>query len=124
MVGLGNCDNTSDAAKPASTATQTALNGKQDAVWVAGRLIAAGGIDKDVGKQSFTVSNNGSGGYIFTIPSHPSGAAYIVIATPSPQNLGAAYCSTYVSSSTTFTVNTFNGAGTAANQAFSFLTIP
>jgi hypothetical protein len=27
-VGLGNCDNTSDASKPISTATQTALNGK------------------------------------------------------------------------------------------------
>lgn len=29
-VGLGNVDNTSDANKPVSTATQTALNGKQD----------------------------------------------------------------------------------------------
>jgi hypothetical protein len=28
QVGLGNCDNTSDAAKPVSTATQTALDGK------------------------------------------------------------------------------------------------
>lgn len=31
-VGLGNVDNTSDLAKPISTATQTALNGKQDAL--------------------------------------------------------------------------------------------
>ena len=30
MVGLGNADNTTDAAKPISTATQTALNGKSD----------------------------------------------------------------------------------------------
>lgn len=30
QVGLGNVDNTSDANKPISTATQTALNGKQD----------------------------------------------------------------------------------------------
>ncbi|MFD1709094.1 hypothetical protein ACFSF0_00585 [Ottowia flava] len=30
-VGLGNVDNTSDADKPVSTATQTALNGKQAA---------------------------------------------------------------------------------------------
>lgn len=30
MLGLGNVDNTSDAAKPVSTATQTALDGKQD----------------------------------------------------------------------------------------------
>ncbi len=28
QVGLGNCDNTSDASKPVSTATQTALDGK------------------------------------------------------------------------------------------------
>jgi hypothetical protein len=31
-VGLGNVDNTSDANKPISTATQTALNGKQDSL--------------------------------------------------------------------------------------------
>lgn len=31
-VGLGNVDNTSDANKPISTATQDALNGKQDAI--------------------------------------------------------------------------------------------
>lgn len=31
-VGLGNVDNTSDANKPISTATQTALNAKQDAI--------------------------------------------------------------------------------------------
>lgn len=30
QVGLGNCDNTSDANKPISTATQTALDGKVD----------------------------------------------------------------------------------------------
>ncbi|MFM7985525.1 MAG: hypothetical protein ACKPKO_40055, partial [Candidatus Fonsibacter sp.] len=30
MVGLGNVDNTTDANKPISTLTQTALNGKQD----------------------------------------------------------------------------------------------
>ena len=32
MVGLGNVDNTSDANKPISTWTQTALNGKQNAL--------------------------------------------------------------------------------------------
>ena len=54
MVGLGNVDNTTDAAKPVSTATQTALNLKantsdiselaQDAVNTA--IIAGTGIDK------------------------------------------------------------------------------
>jgi len=32
QVGLGNCDNTSDLNKPISTATQTALDAKQDAL--------------------------------------------------------------------------------------------
>jgi|688.fasta_scaffold01533_8 hypothetical protein len=32
MVGLGNVDNTSDANKPVSTATQTALNGKENTI--------------------------------------------------------------------------------------------
>ena len=32
-VGLGNVDNTSDAAKPVSTATQAALDGKEPASW-------------------------------------------------------------------------------------------
>lgn len=32
-VGLGNVDNTSDAAKPVSTAVQTALDGKEPAEW-------------------------------------------------------------------------------------------
>lgn len=32
QVGLGNCDNTSDLDKPVSTATQTALNGKENTI--------------------------------------------------------------------------------------------
>ena len=34
MVGLGNVDNTSDANKPVSTATQTALDAKADSATV------------------------------------------------------------------------------------------
>ena len=37
-VGLGNVDNTSDANKPISTATQTALDGKQPAITASGIL--------------------------------------------------------------------------------------
>mgnify|MGYP004496626641 CR=1 FL=1 len=45
-VGLGNVDNTTDAAKPVSTATQTALNGKAAAIHVhAGADITTGTID-------------------------------------------------------------------------------
>lgn len=37
-VGLGNVDNTSDLSKPISTATQTALNGKQAKITASGLL--------------------------------------------------------------------------------------
>lgn len=37
-VGLGNVDNTSDLGKPISTATQTALNGKQAKITASGLL--------------------------------------------------------------------------------------
>lgn len=40
MVGLGNVDNTTDAAKPISTATQTALNLKSDITYVDSRVAA------------------------------------------------------------------------------------
>lgn len=44
-IGLGNVDNTSDASKPVSTATQTALNGKADNTvdLVAGAGLTGGG---------------------------------------------------------------------------------
>lgn len=38
-VGLGNVDNTSDADKPISTATQTALDGKADKTYVDGNFV-------------------------------------------------------------------------------------
>ena len=55
MVGLGNVDNTTDAGKPISTATQTALNGKLSTsggtvsgpLTVTGKLNVAGTIDLD-----------------------------------------------------------------------------
>ena len=42
MVGLSNVDNTSDANKPISTATQTALNGKQNTLSGTGFVKASG----------------------------------------------------------------------------------
>lgn len=36
QVGLGNCDNTSDANKPISNATQTALNAKENTIFAGG----------------------------------------------------------------------------------------
>lgn len=46
-VGLGNVDNTSDASKPISTATQTALNGKQATVTGAATTITTNNLTAD-----------------------------------------------------------------------------
>lgn len=46
-VGLGNVDNTSDANKPISTATQTALNGKQDAITGGASTITSSNLTAD-----------------------------------------------------------------------------
>ena len=43
-VGLGNVDNTSDANKPISTATQTALNAKQDTIVVGKDVALSAGV--------------------------------------------------------------------------------
>jgi len=61
-VGLGNVDNTSDANKPVSTATQTALNAKQDTL-VSGTNI----------KTLNSTSLLGSGNIVLT--ANPSGVA-------------------------------------------------
>lgn len=52
-VGLGNVDNTSDADKPVSTATQTALNLKYDASNPAGYVDAAGAAAAAAAQQKY-----------------------------------------------------------------------
>jgi hypothetical protein len=64
-VGLGNVDNTSDAAKPVSTATQTALNAKQNT------LTAGSGISI-VGS---TISATGGGGGGTTMTDYSAGTS-------------------------------------------------
>ena len=58
MVGLGNVDNTSDLAKPISTATQTALNAKQGSI-IKGSVtltVAGWAADGDDWKQPVTIT--------------------------------------------------------------------
>nr|DAF46450.1 MAG TPA: Putative tail fiber protein [Siphoviridae sp. ctdau33] len=58
MVGLGNVDNTSDLAKPISTATQTALNAKQGSIIKGSVTLTVAGwvADGDDWKQPVTIA--------------------------------------------------------------------
>lgn len=63
MVGLGNVDNTSDLAKPISTATQTALNAKQGRI-IKGSVtltVAGWAADGDDWKQPVTIAGGAAG---------------------------------------------------------------
>lgn len=62
-VGLGNVDNTSDANKPISTATQTALNAKQDSLGFTPvpttRTLTINGTTQDLSAdRTFTIATN------------------------------------------------------------------
>lgn len=63
MVGLGNVDNTSDLAKPISTATQTALNAKQDSIIKGSVTLTVAGwvADGDDWKQPVTIAGGAAG---------------------------------------------------------------
>ncbi|EAS0269348.1 hypothetical protein E7939_21895 [Salmonella enterica] len=74
-VGLGNVDNSSDAAKPISTATQTALDGKLDKRAGANQVYT-NGADGNPSGQNFT-----SAATNFTIPLR-NGAGQFSVGTP------------------------------------------
>lgn len=63
MVGLGNVDNTSDLAKPISTATQTALNAKQGSIIKGSVTLTVAGwvADGDDWKQTVTIAGGAAG---------------------------------------------------------------
>ena len=63
MVGLGNVDNTSDLAKPISTATQTALNAKQGSIIKGSVTLTVAGwvADGDDWKQTVTIAGGTAG---------------------------------------------------------------
>ena len=83
-VGLGNVDNTSDANKPISTATQTALNAKQDTLSGTGVVKSTGGtISYISGTSSEYIKGDGTLG---TLPTTGGGIPH-GIAAASTENV-------------------------------------
>ena len=103
MVGLGNVNNTSDASKPISTATQTVLNllapkaspaftgtityGGTDLdtlykPWIIATIDGTtGNITSQSGKATVSCSRSAAGSYTVTFTSTPSGAPTAVLLT-------------------------------------------
>lgn len=121
LLTLGNVDNTSDASKPVSTATQTALNLKLDASATAAaatKLATARNINGVAfdGTADITLAGspdatklplNGSG----TMTGAINEAATVTIASAATVNIGAAASNTIIITGTT-TISSF-GAGTS-----------
>ena len=103
QVGLSNVDNTSDANKPISSATQTALNGKQiSGTYASGTGSASG---TNTGDQT-TISGNSGSATILQTNRNINGVAFngstdITIASASSTLTGTILASNVVTSSLT-----------------------
>jgi hypothetical protein len=95
-VGLGNVDNTSDANKPVSTATQTALNAKQDTL-VSGTNIKTLANTSLVGSGDISLKTINGAGLV--------GSGNIVIAS-SPYTLIGNQTGAYITNTTANTAST------------------
>jgi hypothetical protein len=105
-VGLGNVDNTSDANKPISTATQTALDGKAATTHAHGNITSAGAIGSTSGQIVVTTT----AGVLTTAASISSGSV---------SGLAAIATSGSATDLSTGTVATGRlGSGTADNTTF------
>ena len=79
-VGLGNVDNTSDANKPISTATQTALDAKlTTAIYTHGGALVGGATTVNTASTSYITLGSNDLSTTFTFP--PSGTLTILIRT-------------------------------------------
>lgn len=87
QVGLGNVDNTSDADKPISTATQTALNGKVDK---SDSSYVLYGTEANAAQTTYTVDYINNDEYIFgNVPKRDSNGNIKVPLTPGADDSAA-----------------------------------
>lgn len=82
-MGLGNVDNTSDASKPISTATQTALNGKAPTAHASAATTYGIGTSANYGHVKLSAATNSTSGADSGIAASPSAvkAAYDLAAS-------------------------------------------
>jgi hypothetical protein len=119
-VGLGNVDNTSDLAKPISTATQAALNGKMsNPMTAAGDLIVGGASGaparQAIGTAGQVLAVNGTANGVVWIPA-PSGGGGTV--TSFSAGALAPLFTTAVATPTTTPALSFSLTNQAANLFF------
>lgn len=87
-VGLGNADNTSDANKPVSTATQTALNLKADTSSLSA-VATSGNYNDLANRPTFPTAGTGSGNYAAGNDARITGALQSTIVTTKGDLLAA-----------------------------------
>ena len=113
--------------KSSSSNLQTQIDSTQPKFYVVSRIFSNATVSINSGQVTLTsamINGTTAGVYVFTIPAHPSGSNYMIIATASPNAGGLLTCSAFANSSTSFTVWVYNSSGVLANGAFSFHTIP
>jgi hypothetical protein len=122
---VGTTASTSDSStKFATTAyVQNNLASYQSQHWVAGRITSTAGIKTSSGQQTFTIAKGATGSGYYKIQwttGHPNGNSYGVLLS----TISSYYCVYATTTSTYFEVYMFNPSGAAADQEFTFMTVP
>ena len=132
QVGLGNVDNTSDASKPVSTATQTALDAKANKVtsFTAGNVVTvdANGHPQDSG-ETIAQLKDGWQGTVATFADLPTASAsnnghvYKVTTATGVIGINKKYAGSYISNGSSWDIFGYKQAS-VINQPLSGFTLP
>lgn len=111
-VGLPNVDNTSDANKPISSATQTALNGKQASMTAASQAEMEAGTEAALRsmsplrvKQAILALGGGGGGGGSTVSGKATLTGYAISGSSATRAVGSIYCWEWSYGTGTITIN-------------------